>query len=227
LARLLALPQHADQHGPKRPVLLAVDQQFVRRKSSRGRDPWPCASFDGERKPVERSAWEVIRDDVGGGWWIFGVVVMVACMYFMARMMMGHGESGHGAHGGRGDGTSNQSARDILAERFARGEISEEEFHDRCGCSSTKRRSWRSPTRWRRRRRADPARPGWRDRLSVSLPQHPDEHGPEHPVLLAVDQQLGEGAALRPHRSEGRGPWNCMSGCSSSTSLDQSSGSER
>ena len=29
------------------------------------------------------------------------------------------------------------------------------------------------------------------------LPQHPDEHRPKRPVLLAVDQQLGEGPALR------------------------------
>jgi hypothetical protein len=35
------------------------------------------------------------------------------------------------------------------------------------------------------------------DDLALSLPQHPDEHRPERPVLLAVDQQLGEGAALR------------------------------
>jgi hypothetical protein len=32
---------------------------------------------------------------------------------------------------------------------------------------------------------------------SARLTQHPDEHGPERPVLLAVDQQLGEGATLR------------------------------
>ena len=32
---------------------------------------------------------------------------------------------------------------------------------------------------------------------SAGLPQHPDEHRPQRPVLLAVDQQLGEGAALR------------------------------
>jgi hypothetical protein len=31
----------------------------------------------------------------------------------------------------------------------------------------------------------------------IALPQHPDQHRPERPVLLAVDQQLGEGAALR------------------------------
>lgn len=32
---------------------------------------------------------------------------------------------------------------------------------------------------------------------TVRLPQHPDEHRPERPVLLAVDQQLGEGPRLR------------------------------
>ena len=32
---------------------------------------------------------------------------------------------------------------------------------------------------------------------ALALPQHPDQHRPERPVLLAVDQQLGEGAALR------------------------------
>ena len=31
----------------------------------------------------------------------------------------------------------------------------------------------------------------------MSLSQHPDEHGPRRPVLLAVDQELGEGATLR------------------------------
>jgi len=31
----------------------------------------------------------------------------------------------------------------------------------------------------------------------VGLPQHPDEHRSQRPVLLAVDQELGEGAALR------------------------------
>jgi hypothetical protein len=31
----------------------------------------------------------------------------------------------------------------------------------------------------------------------VALPQHADEHRPERPVLLAVDQELGEGPRLR------------------------------
>ena len=30
----------------------------------------------------------------------------------------------------------------------------------------------------------------------VCFPQHPDEHRPQRPILLAVDQQLGEGTAL-------------------------------
>ena len=34
-------------------------------------------------------------------------------------------------------------------------------------------------------------------RLAVAFPQHPDEHRSERPILLAVDQELGEGAALR------------------------------
>jgi hypothetical protein len=33
--------------------------------------------------------------------------------------------------------------------------------------------------------------------LALGLPQHPDEHRPERPILLAVDQKSGEGATLR------------------------------
>jgi hypothetical protein len=32
---------------------------------------------------------------------------------------------------------------------------------------------------------------------SLVLPQHPDQHRRERPILLAVDQQFGEGATLR------------------------------
>ena len=31
----------------------------------------------------------------------------------------------------------------------------------------------------------------------LHLPQHPDEHRPKDSILLAVDQQFGEGTALR------------------------------
>jgi hypothetical protein len=32
---------------------------------------------------------------------------------------------------------------------------------------------------------------------AVGLPQHADQHRPKRPVLFAVDQELGEGAAFR------------------------------
>jgi hypothetical protein len=35
-----------------------------------------------------------------------------------------------------------------------------------------------------------------RAKLAFGLPQHADEHRPERPILLAVDQELGEGAGL-------------------------------
>ena len=43
--------------------------------------------------------------------------------------------------------------------------------------------------------------------LSLHLPKHPDQHRPKHPILLAVDQQLGEGAGLgvRPVRADSVG----------------------
>jgi hypothetical protein len=45
-------------------------------------------------------------------------------------------------------------------------------------------------------------------RLTVALPQHPDEHRSERPVLLVVDQKLGEGATLRvaPELADPVGP---------------------
>jgi hypothetical protein len=33
--------------------------------------------------------------------------------------------------------------------------------------------------------------------IAFVLPQHPDEHRPKRPILLAVDQELGEGATAR------------------------------
>ena len=38
----------------------------------------------------------------------------------------------------------------------------------------------------------------------VGLSQHPDEHRPERPVLLAVDQQLGEAEPGLPSSLEDR-----------------------
>jgi hypothetical protein len=43
---------------------------------------------------------------------------------------------------------------------------------------------------------------------AIGLTQHPDEHRPEDSILLAVDQELGEGAALRvaPELADPVGP---------------------
>ena len=67
----------------------------------------------------------------GGGWWVVGALVMVGCIFLMGRMMMGHGGSGHEDHSGTEHHGGTRSAVEILAERFARGEISQEEFEQR------------------------------------------------------------------------------------------------
>jgi putative membrane protein len=59
-----------------------------------------------------------------GLWWVFPLFMMffiALCVFFMARMLW-HGHS-HGDHTG--------SALQILNERFARGEISKEEYENR------------------------------------------------------------------------------------------------
>ena len=42
----------------------------------------------------------------------------------------------------------------------------------------------------------------------MNFPQHPDQHRPERPVLLAVDEELGEGPRLRvpPELADPVGP---------------------
>ena len=66
------------------------------------------------------------------GWGVFAIV----CMAVMIWMMMGHGMMGHAGHAhgeaaSREESGRSHDAGDILAERFARGEISEEEFEQR------------------------------------------------------------------------------------------------
>jgi putative membrane protein len=63
------------------------------------------------------------------GWgfgWIFPLLMMAfviaLCVFFMTRMFAGHGHS-------RGDHAA--SALQLLNERFARGEISKEEFEEK------------------------------------------------------------------------------------------------
>ena len=44
---------------------------------------------------------------------------------------------------------------------------------------------------------------------TVGFPKHPDEHCPERSILFAVDQELGEGAALwvAPELADPLGPF--------------------
>jgi putative membrane protein len=65
---------------------------------------------------------------VGAAWWGLGALMMVFCMVMMVSMIgrMGHGHSGHGWHtwqDERGD------PERTLADRLARGEIDQEEYH--------------------------------------------------------------------------------------------------
>ena len=63
-------------------------------------------------------------DGWGGGWmWLWGslmmlswVVIIAAAIWFLTR---------------RRDGTGTSRARDILDERYARGDLSTEEYHER------------------------------------------------------------------------------------------------
>lgn len=69
--------------------------------------------------------WHMMHGSGWGFWWIFPLLMMVlmvvACV-FMMRFIMGHGHSHR-------DDTS--SAVRLLAERFARGEISKEEYEEK------------------------------------------------------------------------------------------------
>jgi putative membrane protein len=59
----------------------------------------------------------------GGFWWIFPFLMMLfvigVCVFFLTRMPWGH------AHGPA------SAALQILAERFAKGEISKEEYEEK------------------------------------------------------------------------------------------------
>lgn len=60
-----------------------------------------------------------------GFWWVFPLLMMVfiaLCIFLMARMPWGHRHS-HGDH--------TSSALQLLSERFAKGEISKEEFEEK------------------------------------------------------------------------------------------------
>lgn len=72
----------------------------------------------------------------GGWWWLGGGVFMVVCMWMMVRMMS-HGAHGHYGADNNGFASGHPHERatgrseEILADRFARGEIDVEEYERR------------------------------------------------------------------------------------------------
>jgi putative membrane protein len=69
---------------------------------------------------------ERMMDGGGAGWWVWGVPMMVLMLGIVALVVWLILRSSHMSAGGH-----SSSAREILSERFARGEIDADEYHDR------------------------------------------------------------------------------------------------
>ena len=75
-------------------------------------------------RPLGRTLWEVMMMDgfgmgIGGGFmWLIWLVLILAIVWAIGRLRPGRERS-------------ERSSRDLLDERFARGEIDEEEYHKR------------------------------------------------------------------------------------------------
>ncbi|MDQ0767924.1 putative membrane protein [Pseudarthrobacter defluvii] len=69
----------------------------------------------------------------GGWWWIWAVLLLlgIALLVWVALRAFGGG-TGNGGIGGRGgrDGPPPSTARQILDERFARGELTAEQYRE-------------------------------------------------------------------------------------------------
>jgi putative membrane protein len=63
--------------------------------------------------------------DGAGGWWVWGTLMMVVAIAVVALVVWLI------ARNSRGDNRPSSSARDILSERYARGEIDSEEYEER------------------------------------------------------------------------------------------------
>jgi putative membrane protein len=63
--------------------------------------------------------------DGGGGWWVWGTLLMVVAIAVVALVVWLI------VRNPRADDRPSSSARDILSERYARGEIDSEEYEER------------------------------------------------------------------------------------------------
>lgn len=57
-----------------------------------------------------------------GWWWIIGLIFLVVLIWFLVRTTRRNQESNH---------TNNKSALDILKERYAKGELDNDEFEEK------------------------------------------------------------------------------------------------
>jgi putative membrane protein len=76
---------------------------------------------------VLADGYDHMMDGGGAGWWVWGVLMMVVMLGIVALVVWLIVRSSHGS----APGGEPSSAREILSERFARGEIDADEYHDR------------------------------------------------------------------------------------------------
>jgi len=71
------------------------------------------------------TGYEFCGEFCGGYWWIFPLVMIVFCFFFM-RGWSGRRMCGFGEYLG-----PEESAREILNKRYAKGEIDQEEYEEK------------------------------------------------------------------------------------------------
>jgi putative membrane protein len=76
--------------------------------------------------------WWAANNSWGGVGWFWVPIMMIGCVLMMVMMMGGMmRRGGRGSQLGQDQGHQRKSAEQILADRFARGEIDEKEFTHR------------------------------------------------------------------------------------------------